>query len=80
MRARGYRSEDARFDAMVEDWTLRETGVVEPDEPTAYSHWAWTQQYEKAAQGEFSPAEREAIRARLGLGPFAGDEPGEEGQ
>lgn len=68
---RGYRNEEARWDAFIEDWTLRELGVIEPDQPTEYSHYAWMQQYEKAARGDFTPEEREKIRAHLGLGPFA---------
>ena len=64
--------DDARFDAHIHDAILRDTGVVEDDEPTAYSHWAWTEAYLKSARGEFTWQEREQIRAHLGLGPFGG--------
>jgi hypothetical protein len=62
--------DDARLDAMIHDATLRHLGIVEPDEPTPWSHRRWMEQYAERARGEFSPAEREQIRAHLGLGPF----------
>jgi hypothetical protein len=65
------RHEDAIFDAKIHDWTLRELGVIEPDQPTAVSHMLWMERYEREARGDFTPTERETIRAHLGLGPFA---------
>lgn len=65
------RREDAQLDAAVHDAVLRHTGVVEPDEPTAYSHAYWMANFRIRSEGEFTPAERREIRALLGLGPFA---------
>jgi hypothetical protein len=66
-----YRDEEARFDAMVEDWTLREVGVIEDDEPTAYSHHVHMQAFHERATGDFTREERATVRAQLGLGPWA---------
>lgn len=66
----GYASDEARFDAAAEDWTLREHGVIEDEEPTDYSHRVWMARWESQMYGEFSPRERGAIRTALGLGPF----------
>jgi hypothetical protein len=66
----GYASHDAMFDAAAEDWTLREHGVIEDDQPTDYSHRVWMAQWETQMYGAFTPEERGEIRAALGLGPF----------
>lgn len=68
---RRYRTSDAEFDAAVEDCELRAAGVIEDDEPSEYSHFAYMRQFEHEATGDFTPAERMKIRAQLGLGPFA---------
>jgi hypothetical protein len=68
---REYRTEDARLDAAIEDWTLREAGVIEPDQPTAYSDYMYRKKWNEQAFGEFTPEERAVIRANIGLGPFA---------
>lgn len=68
-----YRTDDERFDAAVEDHTLREAGVIEDDQPTDYSHYAWMADYEKRMTGEFTPDERYQIRLALGLGYVEGD-------
>jgi hypothetical protein len=65
-----YRTDEARFDAAIEDWTLRELGVIEDDQPTEYSHDVYMRDYVERAAGDFTPEERQAIRAHLGLGPF----------
>lgn len=59
--------EEARLDAVIADAELRAAGVIEPDEPTPVSHARWRAR----ARAEFTPQERELIRATLGLGPFA---------
>lgn len=71
------RRDDARFDAAIHDRILRDTGVVEEDEPTEYSHWAYMQSFHERAEGEFTRSERREIRVRLGLGPFVTEEAGE---
>ncbi len=58
---------DAAFDARIHDFILRETGVLEPDEPTDVSHAVWMAAYYKRLRGEFTPHEREKIRLLLGL-------------
>lgn len=68
---RRYRTDDLRFDAAAHDEVLRSTGVIEDDEPTEYSHYVYMAWFEREAAGEFTPAERLAIRAHLALGPFA---------
>ena len=68
---RGYRTDDLRLDALVEDWILRETGLIEPDQPTQYSDYVWRKAFNEQAFGDFTPQERCAIRAAVGLGPFA---------
>ena len=65
-----YRTEAERFDAMIADSEMRAAGVIEDDEPTEYSHDAWMRSYYERMRGEFTPAEREQIRAALGLGLF----------
>lgn len=65
-----YRTEEARFDAAVEDAELRAAGVIEDDQPTEFSHDAYMREWDSRAFGEFTPEERCAIRAHLGLGPF----------
>ena len=67
---RRYRTDDARLDALVEDTVLREAGVIEDDEPTEYSHYAYMENFEREATGDFTPSERMRIRAHIGLGPF----------
>lgn len=62
---------DARLDAIIHDQALRDLGVLEPDEPTAVSHAVWMDTYRQRARGEFTPKEREQIRALLCLGPFS---------
>jgi hypothetical protein len=69
-----YRTDAARLDAMVEDYTLREIGVIEDDEPSEYSHDRWMVAWDKRAFGDFLPEERAAIRAHLGIGPFGDHE------
>ena len=66
-----YRTADDRLDAMIEDMVLRELGVIEPDQPTEYSHFASMEDYEHRASGEFTADERREIRQRLGVGPFS---------
>jgi hypothetical protein len=68
-----YRTDDARFDAACEDANLRELGVIEDDQPTEYSHYAYMERFEREATGDFTPAERIEIRTALGLGPFGSD-------
>lgn len=68
-----YRTDEARQDAMIEDFTLRSLGVIEDDEPTAYSHDAWMRRWDGQVFGDFTPEERAAVRAHLGLGPFGSD-------
>jgi hypothetical protein len=58
------------LDARIHDAMLRDAGVIEPDEPTEVSHALWMERYDREARGDFTPAEREKIRAFLGLGPF----------
>lgn len=67
---RRYKNEEARFDAYIEDTVLRAAGVVEDDEPTEYSHFAYMQRFEREATGEFTAEERHAIRLAIGLGPY----------
>jgi hypothetical protein len=67
---REYRTDEARFDAAIEDWTLREAGVIEPDQPTEYSDYVWRKQWNERNFGEFTAEERGAIRMALGLGTF----------
>lgn len=64
---REYRTDEARWDASIEDWTLREAGVIEPDQPTVYSDYVWRKAYNERLFGEFSPRERAAIRQAVGL-------------
>ena len=71
LRIREYHTEDARLDALIEDWTLRETGMLEPEQPTEYSDYVWRKRFNKQAFGDFTPQERASIRIALGLGPFA---------
>jgi hypothetical protein len=61
---------DAELDAAIADHELRAAGVIEDDEPSAYSHHAYMQRFRRAAGGDFTPQERMEIRAHLGLGPF----------
>lgn len=68
---RRYKNEEARFDAMIQDTVLRSAGVIEDDEPSEYSHFAYMQQFEREVTGDFTPEERHAIRVHLGLGPYA---------
>ena len=72
LRVQEYRTDDLRLDALIEDWTLREHGVIEDDQPTAYSDYAYRKAYNEKAFGEFSERERGAIRQALGLEPFDG--------
>lgn len=72
-----YRTDDLRFDAAMEDAVLRDAGVIEDDEPTEYSHYAYMEHFERQATGDFTPAERMEIRASLGLGPFGASPEGE---
>jgi hypothetical protein len=65
-----YPNEEAVFDAAVSDCELRAAGVIEDDEPSAYSHYAWMYRFEERARGDFTPGEREQIRAHLGIAPF----------
>lgn len=67
---RRYRTDDDRLDALIEDTVLRELGVIEDDEPTEYSHYAYMERLERDATGDFTPAERMAIRLALGMSPF----------
>lgn len=62
-------SRDARLDAEIEEWTLREVGLIEPDQPTAISH----ARYVERMEAEFTPIERRIIRAMV-LGESAGSE------
>ena len=75
---REYRNEDARLDALIEDWTLREVGLLEPDQPTEYSDYILRKAFNEQAFGDFTPQERAAIRATVGLGPFAAPPPESE--
>lgn len=61
------RRDDARFDAMIHESILRGTGVLEPDEPTEYSHAVYMENWRKRLYGDFTAAERGEIRRRLGL-------------
>lgn len=69
-----YRTEEERFSAHISDSELRAAGVIESDEPTEYSHDAYMRSYLARAEGEFTPDERQTIRALLGLGPFGGEQ------
>lgn len=69
---RRYRDRDARLDAMIADFELRAAGVIEDDEPSEYSHYAYMHRLEREATAEFTPAERAEIRTRFGLAPFDG--------
>ncbi len=59
------------MDARIADDELRTAGVIEPDEPTEYSHDAYMRGLQTAATQEFTATERAVIRAHLGLEPFA---------
>ena len=59
---------DAHLDALIHETILRDTGVLEPDEPTAFSHATYMAAWRKRMYGEFTPQERCDIRMLLGLG------------
>lgn len=73
MRRRGWES-DARLDALIQEDIQRSTGVLEPDQPTEYSHMVAMEKYRHESSGEFTARERHDIRLALGLGPFAPSE------
>ena len=57
------RGEDALLEAAIREFIERESGVLEPDQPTAYSH----ERHKERQRAEFTPKERAFIRFTLGL-------------
>ncbi len=67
------RTQDARLETAIAyevDQLWRLEGFIEPDEPTDASHRGYMASWNRQARGEFSAAERQEIRARLGMVPF----------
>ena len=58
---------EARWDAMVEYHTLRELGLLDPEQPTRYGHLIEKERIYHLGD-EFTREERREIREYLGLG------------
>ena len=55
--------DDAALECFIEDYMLRSLGLLDPDQPTRWSHL----EYRRRMQADFTPTERSLIRESLGL-------------
>lgn len=56
--------DEAEWEMAKQEHIMREWGLLDPDQPTEYAHY----RHIRAMRAEFTPIERQLIRAALGLG------------